>query len=165
MSTDANTTVRAHLTRAASAERLAHAQSSVMTLLADASQTRGSLSVTRSTFPSGGDGAPPHFHAKASESLFVIAGRLQVLTGDDVAVLEAGDFVELPAGLPHAFGAAPGADADVLAIFTPAADRFDYYRLLERVTAGQADPSEIAASGERFDNHYVDSPAWREARS
>ncbi|MCD0444518.1 cupin domain-containing protein [Glycomyces sp. A-F 0318] len=160
-----STAPSAVVTRAATAETLAHAQHSVMTLLADASATGGALSVTRSTFPDGGDGAPPHFHTGAAESLFVIAGRLQVLTGDEVVVLEAGDLVSLPAGLPHAFGAAPGADADVLAVFTPAADRFDYYRLLERVTAGEADPAEIPASGERYDNHYVASEAWRRARA
>jgi quercetin dioxygenase-like cupin family protein len=153
------------VTRAATAERLDHAQRSVMTLLADSSATGGALSVTRSTFPDGGDGAPAHFHTSASESLFVISGRLQVLAGDEVLVLEAGDFVSLPAGLPHAFGAVPGSDADVLAVFTPAADRFDYYRLLERVAAGEADPAEIPASGERYDNHYVASEAWRRVRA
>lgn len=160
-----STTPAPVIARAAAAERLAHAQQSVMTLLADSSQTGGALSVTRSTFPSGGDGAPPHFHTGASESLFVISGRLQVLTGEEVVVLEAGDFVTIPAGLPHAFGAAPGCDADVLAVFAPAADRFDYYRLLERVVAGEADPAEIPASGERFDNHYVAGEAWHRARS
>ncbi|PRY62178.1 cupin domain-containing protein [Glycomyces artemisiae] len=153
------------IARAADAERLAHAQQSVMTLLADSSATGGALSVTRSTFPDGGDGAPSHFHTAASESLFVIAGRLQVLTGDEVVVLEAGDFVSIPPGLPHAFGAAKGSDADVLAVFTPAADRFDYYRLLERVVAGEADPAEIPASGQQYDNHYVASDAWVRARA
>ncbi|SDD19257.1 cupin domain-containing protein [Glycomyces harbinensis] len=153
------------VTRGATAEKLAHAQRSVMTLLADSSATGGALSVTRSTFPDGGDGAPSHFHTGASESLFVISGRLQVLTGDEVVVLEAGDFVSIPAGLPHAFGAAPGSDADVLAVFAPAADRFDYYRLLERVAAGEADPAEIPASASRYDNHYVASEAWRRARA
>nr|QZD57738.1 cupin domain-containing protein [Glycomyces sp. TRM65418] len=136
-----------------------------MTLLADASDTGGALSVHRSTFPNGGDGAPSHFHTGAGESLFVISGRLQVLTGDEVLVLDAGDFVTIPPGLAHAFGAARGFDADVLAVFTPAADRFDYYRLLERVNAGEADPKEIPASGERYDNHYVASEAWRRARA
>lgn len=162
---NANPAVQAHLARAASAEKLAHAHDSVMTLLADASQTGGALSVTRSTFPAGADGAPPHFHTRTSESLFVIDGSLEVLVGGEIAVLGAGDFIELPARLTHAFRAAPGADADVLAVFAPAADRFDYYRLLERVAAGDADPSEIAASGDRYDNHYVDSPAWRRDRS
>ncbi|RRS01980.1 cupin domain-containing protein [Glycomyces terrestris] len=153
------------IARADAAERLAHAHRSVMTLLADSSETGGALSVTRSTFPAGGDGAPSHFHTATTESLFVIAGRLQVLTGDEVVELGAGDFVSIPPGLPHAFGAAAGHDADVLAVFTPAADRFDYYRLLERVAAGEADPAEIPASGQRYDNHYVASEAWRLARA
>jgi hypothetical protein len=42
---------------------------------------------------------------------------------------------------------------------------FDYYRLLDRVHRGEADPREIGESQERFDNHYVDSPLWRETRS
>ena len=153
------------ITRDASAERLDHAHRSVMTLLADSSQTGGALSVTRSTFPDGGDGAPSHYHTGATESLFVISGRLQVLTGEEVSELDAGDFVAIPPGLPHAFAAAPGHDADILAVFTPAADRFDYYRLLERVAAGEADPKEIPASADRYDNHYVESEAWRRARA
>jgi len=31
------------------------------------------------------------------------------------------------------------------------------------VMRGEADPQEIKESSERFDNHYVDSPVWREA--
>jgi quercetin dioxygenase-like cupin family protein len=164
MTADTRPAISPVLARADAAETLAHAHGSVMTLLADASGTGGALSVTRSTFPKGADGAPSHFHTETTESLFVIDGRLQVLLGDDVVILEAGDFVAIPAGLPHAFGAAAGSEADILAVFTPAADRFDYYRLLERVAAGDADPSEIPASGERYDNRYVDSPAWKAAR-
>ncbi len=160
-----STTLAPVVARAATAERLAHAQQSVMTLLADSSQTGGALSVHRSIFPNGGDGAPSHFHTGTSESLFVISGRLQVLTGDEVIVLEAGDFVTIPPGLAHAFGAVAGHDADVLAVFTPAADRFDYYRLLERVVKGESDPAEIPASGEQYDNHYIASEAWQRARS
>lgn len=37
--------------------------------------------------------------------------------------------------------------------------RLDYLRLLGRVMRGEADAKEIAASAERYDNHYVDSPA------
>ncbi|MGI5366169.1 hypothetical protein [Streptomyces iakyrus] len=41
--------------------------------------------------------------------------------------------------------------------------RSTYLRLLGRVMRGEADPQEIKDSSERFDNHYVDSPVWREA--
>ena len=63
--------------------------------------------------------------------------------------------------MPHAFAPAPGEEADVLVTFTPGIMRFDYYRLLERVYRGEADPEEIGASSEQFDNRYFDSPVWR----
>ncbi|MFG2651128.1 cupin domain-containing protein [Streptomyces sp. NPDC048436] len=111
----------------------------------------------------GAVGAPAHFHAKATELFFVIGGSLQVLVGDEVTVLNAGDFLAVPPYTPHAFSAAPGSTADVLFVFTPGMARFDYLRLLGSVMRGEADPKKIAESSERFDNHYVDSPAWREA--
>jgi quercetin dioxygenase-like cupin family protein len=150
------------LTRAAEAETTRD-PSSVMALLADSEHTGGRLTSYRSTFAEGAVGAPAHLHRKASELFFVIEGALQVLVGEEVTVLEQGDFLVVPPHTPHAFAAAPGRTADVLFVFTPGADRFDYLRLLGRVMRGEADPQEIKDSSERFDNHYVDSPAWREA--
>ncbi|MFD7934734.1 cupin domain-containing protein [Streptomyces sp. NPDC059755] len=154
-------TVAPVLTRAADAETTRD-PSSVMTLLADSSHTGGRLTSYRSSFAEGAVGAPAHLHTKASEAFFVIDGALQVLVGEEIIVLEAGDFLLVPPHTPHAFAAAPGRTADVLFVFTPGADRFDYLRLLGRVMRGEADPQEIKDSSERFDNHYVDSPAWRE---
>ncbi|MDQ1034976.1 quercetin dioxygenase-like cupin family protein [Streptomyces sp. V3I8] len=152
------------LTRAAEAETTSD-PSSVMTLFADSGTTGGRLTCYRSTFAAGAPGAPAHLHTKASELFFVIGGSLQVLLGEEITVLEAGDFLVVPPHTPHAFAAAPGATADVLFVFTPGAGRFDYLRLLGRVMRGEADPQEIRDSSERFDNHYVDSPVWREALS
>ncbi|MFB8035482.1 cupin domain-containing protein [Streptomyces sp. NPDC056004] len=156
------TTLQAVLTRHADAETCAD-PSSVMTLLADsdAAGAGGGFTSYRSTFSKGAVGAPAHFHTRATELFFVISGSLQVLVGDEVTVLNTGDFLAVPPHTPHAFAAAPGAEADVLFVFTPGMDRFDYLRLLGRVMRGEADPKEIADSAERFDNHYVDSPAWR----
>ncbi|MFE5297593.1 cupin domain-containing protein [Streptomyces sp. NPDC056632] len=146
------------LTRHCEAETCAD-PSSVMTLLAD---TDGCTSY-RSTFAKGAVGAPAHFHTRATELFFVISGELQVLVGEEVTVLKAGDFLAVPPHTPHAFAAAPGCEADVLFVFTPGMGRFDYLRLLGSVMRGETDPKEIAASSERFDNHYVDSPVWRAA--
>ncbi|XVV05622.1 cupin domain-containing protein [Actinosynnema sp. CA-248983] len=148
------------IVRADQAESLAADPAAVVTLLADLD----GLTSNRSTFRDGADGAPPHFHTRASELFFVLDGTLQVLLDQDVLTLERGDFLVVPPRVPHAFGAAKGADADVLFVFTPGVGRFDYYRLLDRVRRGLADPAEIRASQDRFDNHYVDSPAWRAAR-
>nr|WP_229859372.1 cupin domain-containing protein [Streptomyces poonensis] len=156
------TPAQAVLTRHADAETCAD-PSSVMTLLADSDTPGSGFTSYRSTFAKGAVGAPAHFHTRATELFFVISGSLQVLVGEEVTVLEAGDFLAVPPHTPHAFAAAPGAEADVLFVFAPGLNRFDYLRLLGRVMRGEADPKEIAESAERFDNHYVDSPAWRAA--
>lgn len=70
----------------------------------------------------------------------------------------------VPPGMVHAFAPAPGADADVLCVFAPGTARFDYYRLLDRAHRGLASWQDVRASGEGFDNHYVDSTAWQRAR-
>ncbi|MEV7186586.1 cupin domain-containing protein [Kitasatospora sp. NPDC093102] len=150
------------LTRCAEAETCTD-PSATMTLLADSAPAEGGFTVYRSTFAAGAAGAPAHLHTRAWELFFVISGSLRVLVGDEVTVLGAGDFLAVPPHTPHAFAAAPGAEADVLCVFTPGMDRFDYLRLLGSVMRGESDPGAIAASAERFDNHYVDSPAWRAA--
>jgi hypothetical protein len=40
-------------------------------------------------------------------------------------------------------------------------ERFEYFRLADRVIKGQASPREILEAQERFDNHFLDVPAWR----
>ncbi|WP_121003505.1 cupin domain-containing protein [Saccharothrix australiensis] len=148
------------LVQAVKPEKLTADPAAVVTLLADLD----GLTANRSTFLDGADGAPPHFHTRASELFFVLDGTLQVLLDQDVVTLERGDLLVVPPRVPHAFGAPRGADADVLFVFTPGMGRFDYYRLLDRVQRGLADPAEIRASQDRYDNHYVDSPVWAAAR-
>jgi hypothetical protein len=80
-----------------------------------------------------------------------------------VVTLGPGDLLAVPAGVVHALAPAPGTGADLLVVATPVADRFDYYRLLDRVHAGAAEPGEIRATEDRFDNHFVDSAAWTES--
>lgn len=152
------------LVRAAEAEVLADGPQSLITLLADSGDTGGALTSNRATLRQGSDGAPPHYHTRTSELFFVLGGSLRVLLGERVLVLEEGDFLVVPPRVAHAFAPAPGAETDVLIVFSPGVARFDYYRLLDRVNKGEASAAEITASGERFDNHYVDSPAWRRAR-
>jgi quercetin dioxygenase-like cupin family protein len=148
------------LVRSADAEVLDGDPGGTITLLADAAGTGGALTAHRSTFRAGAAGAPPHTHTRASELFLVLDGALRVLVDQEVVVLRAGDLLVVPPGVPHAFEAAPGTDAEVLFVLTPARERAEYYRLLDRVHRGQADWAEVGASQERFDNHYVDSPEW-----
>lgn len=151
------------LVREAEAEQLGEAPS-IVRLYADASATGGALSSQRITLGTGANGAAPHRHTGSAELFFILAGSLQVLAGDQVVTADTGDFVVVPPLMPHAFGAAPGSGADVLIVITPGVERFDYFRLLERVGKGQASPQEVLDAQERFDNHFLDSPVWRQAR-
>src|SRR5215212_2714824 len=149
------------LVRASEAEKLRRDPSSEITLFADASATAGAVTCNRSTFKVGSGGAPSHFHTSCSEMFFVIGGSLDVLLGEEIVTLTAGDCLVVPPLMPHAFAPTRDCEADVLVVFTPGVERFDYYRLLDRVFAGDADPNEIGASQDLYDNHYVESDAWK----
>jgi hypothetical protein len=90
---------------------------------------------------------------------------MQALAGEQVLTLGPGDLLVAPAGVVHALAPAAGTDADLLVVATPVTDRVEYYRLLDRVQAGAAQPQEIFDTQERYDNHFVASAAWDEARA
>ncbi|GAA1259875.1 cupin domain-containing protein [Kitasatospora nipponensis] len=133
-------------------------------LLADASATGGALSTLRMTLARGADGATPHYHTGSSELFYVTEGALQVLVGEDVVTAHSGDLLVVPPHLPHAFAAAPSSGADLLIVITPGVERFEYFRTLDRLQRGEATLEELLARQDRFDNHFLDAPIWREAR-
>jgi mannose-6-phosphate isomerase-like protein (cupin superfamily) len=135
-----------------------------MRLLADGPATAGQLSVHRTLLRDGANGAGPHHHTMAAELFYVLSGTLQVLIGDDIVIAEAGDVAMVPPGISHAFAAAPGCDAELLAVVTPGAVRFDFFRRLARVAAGEEPPGPFVHDQSSYDVHPDDSPAWRRAR-
>ncbi|THV29504.1 cupin domain-containing protein [Glycomyces paridis] len=151
------------LVRAAEAETLQDGPTSLITLLADAGATGGAITANKATFRKGSPGAPAHFHTKAAETFFVLEGDMRILVGEEIVALGKGDFLTVPPTVPHAFAPAPGAEAEMLVLFTPGLHRFDYYRLLERVHLGEATVQDIRDSSEQYDNHYFASPVWTAA--
>jgi mannose-6-phosphate isomerase-like protein (cupin superfamily) len=152
------------LVRAADAEVLGQSPSTIR-LLADSSATGGALSTQRVTLGQGADGATPHHHTASSELFYVLKGEAQILVGERVVTAGEGDLAIVPPNTPHAFAAAPGAGADLLIVITPGVERFDYFRLLARLGRGEATMEELLEAQERFDNHFLDSPLWRETRA
>jgi len=136
----------------------------VITLLADPENTGGLLTSNRSLMRAGSEGAPPHYHRRSAELFFVLNGRLTVLLDEDVVTLKQGDLLVVPPGMPHAFAPTADTDADILFVFTPGTARFEYFRLLDGAHRGEAGWELISETQDRFDNHYVESPIWREAR-
>ena len=136
----------------------------VTTLFAEGASTGGAFSAIRATLEAGADGARPHHHAKASELFFVIGGSVDILVGYDVVTAKAGDFAVVAPGTMHAFGATPGETCDLLIVFGPAIERFDYFRLLQDVVEGKQPGSAILETQERFDNWFSESAAWAKHR-
>ena len=150
--------------RAAEAEVIGHAPTTIR-LLADSSSTGGALSTQRVTLTDGANGAQPHHHAGSAEMFYLLDGTAQLLSGDQIVTAERGDLVIVPPGLPHAFAAAPGHDADILIVITPGVERFEYFRHLERIAYGKVPPASLLEVQELYDTYFLSSPAWDTARS
>ncbi|WP_410656459.1 cupin domain-containing protein [Amycolatopsis sp. lyj-112] len=150
------------LVRAIEAEKVGAAPT-LVTLLADVSTTGGVMSSARTQLGVGADGAAPHYHTGSAEMFFMVGGRLEVLVGEEIVTLSEGDMLVVPPRTTHAFRAATDSPADVLIVFIPGVERFDYFRLLEKVGHGQATVQDLLDNQERFDNHFVESPVWTES--
>ncbi|WP_197681877.1 AraC family ligand binding domain-containing protein [Actinopolymorpha singaporensis] len=88
-----------------------------------------------------------------------------MLCGEQVVTADRGDLVVVPPGLPHAFAAAPGADADILIVITPGVERFEYFRHLERIAYGKVPPESLLEVQELYDTYFATSASWEDARS
>ena len=150
--------------READAEVLGLAQLSTR-LLADSDATGGALSVMRTTMGEGIEGARPHTHSKSAELFYVLDGQLQLLAGSQVITAGKGDLVVIPPTMAHAFATTPGHSADFLIVLAPGLERFGYFRLIERLSRGEATLEELLASQELYDNHFLESSIWRAARA
>jgi quercetin dioxygenase-like cupin family protein len=149
--------------READAEVLGMAQLSTR-LLADSDATDGALSVMRTTMREGIEGARPHTHSKSTELFYILDGELQLLAGSQVVTARKGDLVVVPPNMAHAFATTPGHSADFLIVQAPGLERFGYFRLVERLSRGEATLGELLASQELYDNHFLESSVWLTAR-
>ncbi|MFJ6667367.1 cupin domain-containing protein [Streptomyces sp. NPDC091383] len=129
-------------------------------LLADSSATGGALSTVRVTLAAGADGARPHLHHRSAEMFYLLDGAAEVLSGEEVVTAERGDLIVVPPDRPHAFAAVPGATADLLVVIAPGVERFEYFRHLQRIRLGELTPESLLEVQERYDNHFLESPAW-----
>lgn len=133
-------------------------------LVLDSDATGGAVSVLSVYLPQGANGAAPHLHTRSTELFYVMSGRLEILAGDRIEILEQGDTLLVPRLMPHAFGATGNSDVNVLTVLSPGVQRFDYFRLLDRIVHQQADISELQAAQETYDNHFVESAVWAQGR-
>jgi uncharacterized cupin superfamily protein len=118
------------------------------------------MNVVRTTLGPGVDGPPPHFHKQSPEMFYLLSGALRILAGDEIVTVEQGDYLLVPPFMPHAWGTLPHAGADVLIVKAPGNNRFDYFRLGDRIRRGEAGPQQVVETQQLFDNWWVRNDLW-----
>ena len=96
------------------------AMGSLFERLASGAETGGAFAVSLVTQPVG-IATPLHVHSREAEAFYVLEGALSYRAGDDLHLLEAGSFIYLPKGVPHAFRITGAVPAKILAIVAPGA--------------------------------------------
>lgn len=64
-----------------------------------------------------GKSNPEHMHATCDEILYLLAGRLRHMLGDDEVILEAGDAIEIPRNTRHRAWSVGETDADMIVVY------------------------------------------------
>ncbi len=101
------------------------AMGSLFEHLLSAQESDGSLGVALVTQPPG-TATPLHRHTREAEAFFLLAGSMTYRAGEQTFHLEEGDFIWLPAGLPHAFRVTGEAPVRFLGLADPG-HLFDLY--------------------------------------
>lgn len=142
------TAIKAVVRRAGEGEKRWFFGGGVWTWKLDSAETDGQLSVVEVEMESG-KCTPLHTHPIA-ESLWVLDGDLRYHIAGDEVTLSAGDFVMVPAGVPHAF-LVTSERARVLVI-QPSCECEAFYLGASEPLDGssrETDFARIASSGER----------------
>jgi quercetin dioxygenase-like cupin family protein len=87
--------------------------------LVSGADTDGLLSAAMVTQPSG-QASPLHVHTREAEAWLLLEGALTYRAGEELVRMTSGDFIYLPAGVPHAFRITGADPARFLALTLPA---------------------------------------------
>jgi quercetin dioxygenase-like cupin family protein len=125
----------------AGGERL-RVRDSVLLFKAVAATTGGAFSLHERQVPAGGRRPPAHVHPDRTEAFWVLAGQAEFELDGELVTADAGEFVLVPGGVTHTFGATATAPAHLLVLHAPALD--DYFRDLARLWSAAEPPDRDA---------------------
>jgi len=94
------------------------AMGSLFEHLLSAGDSAGALGMSLVTQPPG-VATPLHRHTHEAEAFFLLDGSMTYRAGDETFHLSTGDFIWLPAGLPHAFRVTGSTPVRFLGLTTP----------------------------------------------
>ncbi len=148
---DDMTTQHARVVQAEEIEHVPLPHGGGFQLLADG----GALGANRLLLGAGMAGARRHLHTRSTELFHVLDGTMEFELDGDTAEVGRGGLVLVPPGVPHAFAAAPGGPAEILAVLSPGIERFGYFRALGRIQHGLEPFESLLPEQERYDVHFV----------
>jgi mannose-6-phosphate isomerase-like protein (cupin superfamily) len=109
------------------------------------------FSLIEHTIPPRTLAAPTHVHEREDEFSYVLAGRVGVQVGDEVAEVGPGELVVKPRGVPHAFWNAGDEEARLLELISPPAFAGYFVDMVPVLSGdGPPDPERLRAIREKY---------------
>jgi quercetin dioxygenase-like cupin family protein len=123
---------------------------------ADGSTTGDAFAVAETTLAPGGFVPPLHLHREIAESLYVLAGRLDLQVGDSRRIAVPGTFISIPTGVPRTMTVAGEEPVQMLMILSNPARSIEMLDTIEQVfAAGESDAEQAGALLARIDMEMV----------
>ena len=98
-----------------------------------------------------GIGVPRHTHTREDEGYYVLSGELEVIVGEEVFILKAGDTLMAPRDIPHQLRNSGNSENQYLLIFSPSG-----FEEFLKVTAVPAPDNAVAPTERQL---RVDDPS------
>lgn len=116
--------------------------------------------ILEGTHPIGEPRIRDHVHSRHEETFLVLQGQYRVRVGDEIVLVEAGDYVFIPRGTPHTYRNNGPGSASILNLISPA-NGIQLLAELGALAGGPTDEDTLADLHARHSAFLVDPlPSW-----
>lgn len=117
-----------------------------------AENTAGAFSAVEVILKNGFLGAPPHLHQNLEEMMYVLEGSVTVMVGEEIFIVNAGDWHIRPRKLMHAFWNNSGKDAKFIDMYLPGGFEEYLIKICEIYKKyGRVEPAEVDKFAKDYD--------------
>ena len=111
----------------------------LITVKLEGEDTGGAYSLVEETTPPEG-GPPPHIHHNVDETLYVLAGEVEVMAGEQTIPANAGATIYIPRGTLHTFRTVGTSPSRILALSSPGGFEKFFFEAGEPAREGSSAP-------------------------
>lgn len=101
-----------------------------------------------------GMGIPPHVHENEDEVFHVLSGKVEMIVGDELTTLSAGDMIFCPRGIPHSWKVIGEEKASAMLSIFPAGLEVMFEELSE-LPAGPPDLEKVSEICGKYNLRFV----------